>query len=67
MNTDGRLFYTFEHAAVQLNIGRTHIYGLLARSELRSVKVGRNRRIPTAALQEYVQNLIKTDKKNAAA
>jgi excisionase family DNA binding protein len=37
---------------------RTHIYGLLARGELRSVKVGRNRRIPAAALQEYVQKLM---------
>jgi excisionase family DNA binding protein len=33
---------------------RTHIYGLLARGELRSVKVGRNRRILPAWVDEYV-------------
>jgi excisionase family DNA binding protein len=58
MNTDSRLLYTPEHAAAQLDIGRTHIYGLIARGELHSVKVGRNRRIPAAALQEYVQKLM---------
>jgi excisionase family DNA binding protein len=58
MNTDSRLLYTPEHAAAQLDIGRTHIYGLIARGELRSVKVGRNRRIPAAALEEYVQKLV---------
>lgn len=60
MNTDSRLLYTPEHAAAQLDIGRTHVYGLIARGELRSVKVGRNRRIPAAALQEYVQKLMHT-------
>lgn len=67
MNTDSRLLYTPEHAAAQLDIGRTHIYGLIARGELRSVKVGRNRRIPAAALQEYVHNLMRTGGGDAAA
>jgi excisionase family DNA binding protein len=58
MNTDSRLLYTPEHAAAQLDIGRTHLFALLASGELRSVKVGRNRRIPAAALQEYVQKLM---------
>jgi excisionase family DNA binding protein len=49
------------------DIGRTHIYGLIARGELRSVKVGRNRRIPAAALQEYVHNLMRTGGGDAAA
>jgi excisionase family DNA binding protein len=56
MNTDSRLLYTPEHAAAQLDIGRTHLFALLASGELRSV--GRNRRIPAAALQDYVQKLL---------
>jgi excisionase family DNA binding protein len=64
MNTS-RLLYTPEHAAAQLDIGRTHIYGLIARGELRSVKVGRNRRVPAAALQEYVQKLMQAGAEGA--
>jgi hypothetical protein len=35
MNTDSRLLYTPEHAAAQLDIGRTHLFALLASGELR--------------------------------
>jgi excisionase family DNA binding protein len=64
LNTDSRLLYTPEHAAAQLDIGRTHIYGLIA---LRSVKVGRNRRIPAAALQEYVAKLVNSSTEQRAS
>jgi excisionase family DNA binding protein len=67
LNTDSRLLYTPEHAAAQLDIGRTHIYGLIARGELRSVKVGRNRRIPAAALQEYVAKLVNSSTEQRAS
>jgi excisionase family DNA binding protein len=40
-----------------LNIGRTRVYELLAAGEIRSVAVGRSRRIPESALQEYIDRL----------
>ena len=38
-------------------MGRTSIYSLIASGELRSVKIGRSRRIPADALEEYVGRL----------
>jgi excisionase family DNA binding protein len=36
-------------------IGRSALYGLLSSGDLRSVKVGRRRLIPSAAIREYVE------------
>ena len=40
-----------------LHIGRTRVYELIASGELGSVALGRSRRIPESALQEYVDRL----------
>jgi len=57
MATDDQLLYTPEGAAQKLAQGRTTIYELMRSGELRSVKIGRSRRIP-AALEEYVGRLV---------
>lgn len=44
------LFLTLDEAARQLRIGRTSLYGMLDRGELPSVKVGRRRLVPRAAI-----------------
>jgi excisionase family DNA binding protein len=54
---DTLLLLTPERAAERLDIGRTRLYELLASGELESVKVGRSRRIPAAALVEFVARL----------
>ncbi len=41
-------------AAQQLSISRASLYELLARGELRSVTIGSSRRVPVAALEDYV-------------
>jgi excisionase family DNA binding protein len=46
-----------EVAAERLQCGRTMIYELMATGQIESVKVGRLRRIPTAALAAYVARL----------
>lgn len=46
-----------EEAARQLSIGRTKVFALMETGEIRSVKIGRSRRIPADALAEYVANL----------
>ena len=46
-----------EDAAHVLGIGRTKVYELIRSGALRSVRVGGLRRIPVAALDEFVARL----------
>lgn len=46
-----------ERAAERLDVSRTTLYELLAAGEITSVKIGRSRRIPAAALADYVDRL----------
>ena len=46
--------YTPEEAAEQLTIGRTAVFDLIKSGHLSSVKIGRRRRIPAAALDDFV-------------
>lgn len=48
-----KLLYTIEEAAASLGIGTTKTRELI-NTDLRSVKIGRHRRIPISALKEYV-------------
>jgi len=41
-----------------LGLSRTVVFDLLRRGELNSVRIGRARRVPTAALQDYVRRLL---------
>jgi len=53
-----RLLLTVEEAAEQLGIGRTLIYKLISSGEIESIRIGRLRRVPTAAIQEYARRLV---------
>ena len=46
-----------EDAARALGVGRTKVYELMRSGALRSVRVGGLRRIPVAALKEFVTRL----------
>ncbi|MEK6206944.1 MAG: helix-turn-helix domain-containing protein [Chloroflexota bacterium] len=46
-----------EEAADALGIGRTRVYQLMREGELRSLKIGKSRRIPVAALEAFVGQL----------
>ena len=46
-----------EDAARALGVGRTKVYELMRSGALRSVRVGDLRRIPVAALDEFVTRL----------
>jgi excisionase family DNA binding protein len=52
------ILVTVEDAAEMLSIGRTAAWELVRKRKIRSVKIGRARRIPMAAIQEYVDNLL---------
>jgi excisionase family DNA binding protein len=45
-------------AARMLSIGRTAAWELVRKQKIKSVKIGRTRRVPVSALQEYVQRLL---------
>ncbi len=50
-----RLAVSVEDAADLLDISRTHMYGLLAAGIVKSIKLGRSRRVPVDALRSFVQ------------
>ena len=53
----GRLLLRPEEVAKALGVGRTTVFELIRAGELRSVKIGNSRRIPTDAVREYVAGL----------
>jgi excisionase family DNA binding protein len=59
---DMKLLLSVEEAALVLSVGRTLLYDLVMRREIFSVKVGRSRRIPMSALQEFVGHLCEVQK-----
>jgi excisionase family DNA binding protein len=52
-----KLLLSPAEAAEVLGIGRTKLYELLSAGIIRSVHIGRGRRVPTEALLEYVRDL----------
>lgn len=53
----GRLLLRPEEVAKALGVGRTMVFELIRSGELRSVKIGKSRRIPTVAVYEYIDGL----------
>lgn len=52
------IVYTVAEAARQLKIGRTAMYELIMSGEVRSVTIGRLRRVPAHCLAEYLSHLL---------
>lgn len=55
---DTPLLLTVEEAAERLRIGRTRMWHLVTTGTVRSVFIGRLRRVPIECLHEYVTNLL---------
>ncbi len=55
--TEPAMLFAIAEAATILGIGRTNVYALLKRGELRSVKIGGRRLIPRQALEDFVRDL----------
>ena len=55
---DGKIFLTVVEAARLLGIGRTTVFALIKTGELRSVHIGRSRRIPMAEINAFANRLI---------
>lgn len=52
-----KLLLTPEEAAEVLSIGRTKVCALIADGDLMSVRIGKSRRLPRDAINEYVTRL----------
>ncbi|MEV6630071.1 helix-turn-helix domain-containing protein [Actinoplanes sp. NPDC051470] len=50
--------YTVAEAARHLKIGRTAMYELVMSGQIRSVTIGRSRRIPASCIAEYLSHLL---------
>lgn len=44
-----------------LSIGRTYAWELVRTRRIKSVKIGRTRRVPLSAVQEYIQHLLEQE------
>jgi excisionase family DNA binding protein len=51
---NGKLLLTAEETADTLGISRARIFQLLASGHIKSIKIGRSRRIPVAELERWV-------------
>lgn len=52
------LLLTIVEAARLLAVGRTTVYELIERGELRAVHIGRSCRVPVVAVTDYVERLL---------
>jgi excisionase family DNA binding protein len=59
--------YTVAEAARQLKIGRTAMYELIMSGEVRSVTIGRSRRVPASCIADYLARLLEQPSSISAA
>jgi excisionase family DNA binding protein len=52
-----RQLLTAEEVAEVLSIGRTRVYELIYAGQLQSIKIGRLRRIPVSAVQDFIRQM----------
>ncbi|MCR6699708.1 MAG: helix-turn-helix domain-containing protein [Dokdonella sp.] len=53
------LAHTIPSAARMLGIGRTSLYELMQRGELKTIRIGTRRLVPDSELHRYVASLMK--------
>ena len=61
MKEKAKVLVTVEEMAAMLSIGRTVAWELVRKRQVKSVKIGRTRRVPLTAIQEYIQYLLDGD------
>jgi len=50
---------TIKEVAARLALGRTTVYELIARRELKTIKIGRARRVPESALEHWITQQVR--------
>ena len=61
-----QIVLTVEEAAQRLGVGRTLMYALVKSGDIESISIGRLRRIPCDALEEFVARMRRLGQANAA-
>lgn len=56
---------TVNEAAARLAIGRTTLYELIATHELRTIKIGRARRVPESAVDDWIARQLADEEMDA--
>ena len=51
---ESKLLLKVEEAAAALSLGRSKTYELVESGEIQSIQIGRSRRIPAQALQDFI-------------
>ena len=54
-NPDDKLLLTIPEVAYRIGLGRSFVYELVMKGEIKSVKIGRARRVPVSAVEEFIQ------------
>lgn len=49
-----KLLLTVSEAAQRLSLGRSFVYQLVMKGKIHSIKIGRSRRIPVGALEQFI-------------
>ena len=55
--TELPMLFTAEEVADILHIGRSTVFKLMKQNQLESIRLGRSRRVPIDALQNFVEDL----------
>ena len=53
-----RQLLTAAEVAEVLHIGRTRVYELIYAGQLQSIKIGRLRRVPVSAVEEFIRQMV---------
>jgi excisionase family DNA binding protein len=56
-----KLLLSPAEAAEVLGVGRSRVYDLMRTRQLTSVRIGKSRRVPVAAVHPYVERLAEQD------
>lgn len=51
---NGRLLVTMTEAAALLSINRSRLYRMIADGQIRTIRIGKSRRVPVSTLQEFI-------------
>ena len=54
---ESKALLTIDETAQRLGIGRSHAYIYVMRGDIESVKLGRSRRVPASAIDDFVRRL----------
>ncbi len=59
VNEHDRLLLTIPEVAARLGMGRSFVYQLVLKGEIPSIKLGRARRVPAGAVEQFIKDRMK--------